>query len=145
MPNADVFAYLVAYGELLVGIALILGFLTRLSVLPGVAMNLAFLFAGTTSTNPQMLILGLALAGLGAGAGAYGLDRWVLPLLKEKAGPGAIRIAAVSAAAVCGLIVAWLAWITTDAEAWLGGALIAVLALIAFGTRQLGRQEQESR
>ena len=73
LPNADILAYLVAYGELLVGIALIVGFLTRISVLFGVAMNLAFLFAGTTSTNPQMLVLGLAIASFGASAGILGV------------------------------------------------------------------------
>jgi uncharacterized membrane protein YphA (DoxX/SURF4 family) len=52
LPNADLLAYLVAYGELVVGIALAVGLLTRLAALAGVAMNLAYLWAGTTSTNP---------------------------------------------------------------------------------------------
>jgi hypothetical protein len=44
-------------------------------------MNFAFLAAGTSSTNPQMLILGLAVVLVGAGAGVYGLDRWLMPRL----------------------------------------------------------------
>jgi thiosulfate dehydrogenase [quinone] large subunit len=38
----------VAFGELLVGIALIVGIFTHFSALMGVIMNLAFLFAGST-------------------------------------------------------------------------------------------------
>jgi thiosulfate dehydrogenase (quinone) large subunit len=80
LPNATAFSYLVAYGELLVGIALILGIFTHFSALMGVIMNLAFLFAGSTSTNPQMLVVGLAivLAG-GVAVGYYGLDFFARP------------------------------------------------------------------
>ena len=80
LPNATAFSYLVAYGELLVGIALILGIFTHFSALMGVTMNLAFLFAGSTSTNPQMLVVGLAivLAG-GVAVGYYGLDYFARP------------------------------------------------------------------
>lgn len=80
LPNATAFSYLVAYGELLVGIALILGIFTHFSALMGVIMNLAFLFAGSSSTNPQMLVVGLAivLAG-GVAVGYYGLDYFARP------------------------------------------------------------------
>lgn len=81
MPNATAFSYLVAYGELLVGIALILGIFTHFSAVMGVLMNLAYLFAGTTSTNPQMLVVGLAIALAGGVAvGYYGLDYFARPI-----------------------------------------------------------------
>src|SRR5262245_31405015 len=48
LPNATAFSYLVAYGELLVGIALLVGIFTHFSALMGVLMNLAYLLAGTT-------------------------------------------------------------------------------------------------
>ncbi len=81
LPNAALFSYMVAFGELLVGIALIVGIFTHFSALMGVLMNLAFLFAGTTSTNPQMLVVGLTifLAG-GVAAGYYGLDYFARPI-----------------------------------------------------------------
>jgi thiosulfate dehydrogenase [quinone] large subunit len=81
MPNATLFSYLVAYGELLVGIALILGIFTRFSAVMGVLMNLAFLFAGSTSTNPQLLVVGLTIVLVGGVAvGFYGLDYFARPV-----------------------------------------------------------------
>jgi len=131
LPNADIFAYLVAYGELLVGIALIIGFLTRLSALFGVFMNLAFLMAGVSSTNPQMLLLGLALVAFGSAAGVYGVDRWVLPWLRAKVGTEIMKTAWRLVFAALLVAAAWLAWITTDDVEWFVAAAIAGLALIA--------------
>jgi thiosulfate dehydrogenase (quinone) large subunit len=81
LPNALLFSYLVAWGELLVGLALILGIFTRFSAFMGVIMNMSFLLAGTLSTNPQMLFVGMfiALAG-GIAAGYYGLDYFARPI-----------------------------------------------------------------
>lgn len=84
LPNATLFSYLVAYGELLVGIALILGIFTHFAALMGVLMNLAYLLAGTTSTNPQLLVVGLVvlLAG-GVAVGYYGLDFFARPIERK--------------------------------------------------------------
>lgn len=135
LPNAEVLAYLVAYGEFLVGLALIIGLFTRLTALVGVTMNLVFLFAGTTSSNPQMLILGLGLAAFGTTAGVYGVDRWVLPLLRQKAGRRLLRAATIAVLVAIGLVGVWLAWIASDAETWLIALLVAALALFAFSQR----------
>jgi thiosulfate dehydrogenase [quinone] large subunit len=81
IPNATAFSYLVAYGELLVGIALIVGLFTHFAALMGAIMNLAYLFAGTTSTNPQMLVVGLVILLVGGLAvGYYGLDFFARPM-----------------------------------------------------------------
>src|ERR671939_1895512 len=75
LPNATLFSYLVAFGELLVGIALIVGIFTHFAALMGVIMNLSFLFAGSTSTNPQMLVVGMAIVLVGGVAvGHHGID-----------------------------------------------------------------------
>ena len=57
LPNAKLFSYLVAYGEVLVGLGLILGLLTGIAAFFGSVMNASFLFAGTVSTNPLLFIL----------------------------------------------------------------------------------------
>jgi thiosulfate dehydrogenase [quinone] large subunit len=82
IPNADIFSSLVVWGEVLAGLGLMLGCFTTVAALGGLAMSFAFLFSGTTSTNPQMAILGFILVAAGANAGRYGADRWVLPYLK---------------------------------------------------------------
>lgn len=79
LPNASIYSFLVAYGEVLVGIALIVGFWVGLSSFFGVLMNLSYLLAGTVSVNPQMLILGILLMLSWRIAGYYGLDRFFLP------------------------------------------------------------------
>src|SRR5690606_23931087 len=81
LPIAPLMSYLVAFGELLVGVALILGFLTGAAAFFGGLMNVAFMFAGTLSSNPLMFILATWLVLAWRVAGYYGLDRWVLPLL----------------------------------------------------------------
>ncbi|WP_407272114.1 DoxX family protein [Radiobacillus sp. PE A8.2] len=84
LPNADLFTILVMWGELLVGIALILGLFTNFAILMGLAMNFAFVFSGTVSTNGQMILLGMFILVAGANAGKYGLDRYTLPYLKAR-------------------------------------------------------------
>jgi thiosulfate dehydrogenase [quinone] large subunit len=52
LPNVALFAYVITFGEILVGVALILGILTGIAAFFGVFMNLNYLLAGTVSTNP---------------------------------------------------------------------------------------------
>ncbi len=79
--NPQFWSYLVAYGELLVGIALILGVVTGVAAFFGVLMNMNYLLAGTVSVNPQMLILGFFLILAWKVAGYWGGDYYALPLL----------------------------------------------------------------
>ena len=88
LPNAALFSYMVAYGEVLVGLALILGLLTNFAASMGVLMNLAYLFAGTISKNPQMLVAEAAIAVAGIAVGYYGLDRYLIPYMRERLGWG---------------------------------------------------------
>lgn len=81
LPNAKLFSYMVAFGEVLVGLGLILGLLTGIAAFFGGLMNASFLFAGTVSTNPLLFILATWLVLAWKVAGWYGLDRWALPLL----------------------------------------------------------------
>lgn len=81
LPNAKVFSYVVAWGEVLVGLGLIVGLLTGIAAFFGAIMNVSFLFAGTLSTNPLLFILATWLVLAWKNAGWYGLDRWALPFL----------------------------------------------------------------
>jgi len=87
LPNATIFSYLVAFGEVIVGISLILGVLTYVGLLAGALMNFNYLFAGTTSTNPNMLLITFILLYVGANSYFYGIDRFInyKGLFKKKA------------------------------------------------------------
>lgn len=83
LPHVALWSNLVAYGELLVGLALIAGFLTGLAAFFGVFMNLNFMLAGTVSVNPIWATLGIFLILAWRTAGYWGLDRFVLPKLRH--------------------------------------------------------------
>ncbi len=55
------FAKLVAVGELLVGIGLILGVFVGLAAFFGGLMNFSYMLAGTVSSNPVLLVLAILL------------------------------------------------------------------------------------
>lgn len=84
LPNADLINILVPWGELLVGIGLIIGLATLPALLAGAFMNLNFMLAGTTSTNPVLYTAAFLLIAAGAAAWFYGLDRLVWPYFKKK-------------------------------------------------------------
>ena len=86
LPNAAIFSNLVALGEVLIGIALIFGFLTGLVAFLGGMMNASFLLAGTISSNPVMFILATWLVLAWRVAGYYGLDFFVLERIGAPAG-----------------------------------------------------------
>ena len=88
LPNATFWSNVVAIGELLVGIGLILGALTGVAAFFGTVMNANYLLAGTVSTNPFLFILGTWLVLAWRTAGWWGLDRWLLPLLGTPWAPG---------------------------------------------------------
>jgi len=75
------FADLVMYGELLVGIALILGAFTGIAAFAGSFMNWNFIMAGTASINGLMLMLAVLLILAWKVSGWLGLDRWLLSWL----------------------------------------------------------------
>ncbi|MCK6257306.1 DoxX family membrane protein [Fictibacillus sp. KIGAM418] len=84
LPNAEIFNALIPWGEFLVGLGLLLGMFTSLAVLMGLTMNFAYLFSGTTSVNPQMVLAGMIVLAAGANAGRIGMDRWVVHYLGLK-------------------------------------------------------------
>ncbi|MFZ5816585.1 MAG: DoxX family membrane protein [Bacillota bacterium] len=75
------FAKVVAVGEVLVGVALLLGLLTGIVAFAGAFMNFNFMLAGTASTNPVLFTLAVLLILAWKVAGYWGLDRFLLPAL----------------------------------------------------------------
>lgn len=81
LPNAAVISYLVAWGEVLIGIGLLLGLATTAAALAGALMNLNFMLAGTTSTNPILYTAAVLVLAGGTASAYFGLDpavkRWL--------------------------------------------------------------------
>lgn len=73
------FGPLVAYAELLLGIALLLGAFVGIAAFGGAFLNLNFMLAGVASSNPVMFTCAIFLILAWKVAGWYGLDRWLLP------------------------------------------------------------------
>jgi thiosulfate dehydrogenase [quinone] large subunit len=87
LPNAKAFSYIIAFGELLTGLGLILGVFTYIALFAGAFMNLNYLLAGTTSLNPNMLTLTFILLYVGANSYYYGIDRFLMPLIRKNNKP----------------------------------------------------------
>jgi thiosulfate dehydrogenase (quinone) large subunit len=90
LPHVTLMSYMVAVGELLVGIALILGIFTGIAAFFGSFMNMNYLLAGSVSINPILFVIALFLVMAWRTAGWWGLDRWVLPALGTPWRPGLV-------------------------------------------------------
>ncbi|MFP3853624.1 MAG: DoxX family protein [Anaerolineales bacterium] len=88
LPNAALWGHMVAYGETLVGLALILGVFTGIAAFFGAFMNMNYLLSGAVSTNPILLAIAIFLILAWKTAGWWGLDRWILPALGTPWRPG---------------------------------------------------------
>lgn len=72
------FAKLVAYGELFIGIGLVVGAFVGVAAFFGAVMNWNFMMAGTASTNPVLFVVALLLIVAWKTAGYIGLDYFLL-------------------------------------------------------------------
>lgn len=81
LPHLSLWAHIVTYGEVLVGIALILGAFTGIAAFFGLFMNLNYLFAGTVSINPLLFTLSVGLILAWKIAGYIGADKFLLPYI----------------------------------------------------------------
>lgn len=78
LPHAVAWSYVVTYGEILVGLGLILGLFTGIAAFFGTVMNGSYLLAGTVSTNPILFACASLIVLAWKTAGWWGLDRFVL-------------------------------------------------------------------
>jgi thiosulfate dehydrogenase [quinone] large subunit len=75
------FAKLVAVGELVVGVALIIGAFVGVAAFFGAFMNWNYIMAGSASSNALFGLAAILLILAWKTAGYYGLDRFILPRL----------------------------------------------------------------
>ena len=75
------FAKVIVFGELAVGLGLIVGALVGVAAFFGALMNMSFLMAGTVSTNPVLFFAAILLILAWKNAGYLGIDRYLLPML----------------------------------------------------------------
>lgn len=82
------FSKVIYIGEILIGVALILGLFTGIAAFFGGFMNWNFMMAGSASTNPVLFTLSILLVLAWKTAGWWGLDRFLLPALGTPWQPG---------------------------------------------------------
>lgn len=75
------FAKIIVFGEILIGIGLIVGALVGFAAFFGALMNMSFMLAGSASTNPVLFSLSIAIILAWRVAGLIGIDRYLLPVL----------------------------------------------------------------
>jgi len=81
LAHPTLWSNLVAWGELAVGLGLILGAFTGIAAFFGLFMNLNYLLAGTVSVNPILFTLSIGLILAWKVAGYIGVDHYLLPKL----------------------------------------------------------------
>jgi thiosulfate dehydrogenase (quinone) large subunit len=84
------FSDLIVYGEILVGVALILGAFTGLAAFFGAFMNWNYIMAGSAGANALLLVIAVGLIVGWKISGWVGLDRWLLPMLGTPWRPGTL-------------------------------------------------------
>jgi len=90
LPHVGLFAFLVSWGELAVGLGVLLGVLTGIAAGFGVLMNLNYLLSGVVSINPVLGMFALFLVFSWRVCGWIGLDRFLLPALGLPWKPGTV-------------------------------------------------------
>jgi thiosulfate dehydrogenase [quinone] large subunit len=90
LPAAPTWSWAVAIGEVLVGLALLVGLFTGIAAFFGGFMNVNYLLAGTVSSNPFLFVFATWLVLAWKTAGWLGLDRWALMGLGTPWRPGKV-------------------------------------------------------
>jgi thiosulfate dehydrogenase (quinone) large subunit len=90
LAHPGVWSYMIAWGETLVGLGLILGIFTGIAAFFGSILNVNYLLAGSVSTNPILFVIATWLVLAWRTAGWWGVDRWLLPALGTPWRPGLV-------------------------------------------------------
>ncbi|MFE3976213.1 MULTISPECIES: DoxX family protein [unclassified Peribacillus] len=92
IPHVELFNTFVPWGELLVGIGLLIGCFTKTAVFFGLVMNFSYLFSGSTSTNTQLILLSMFILVSALNAGRFGVDGLLMASLKDKLFANKIKV-----------------------------------------------------
>jgi len=79
--TASFFAKVITFGEITIGIAMILGLFVGIAAFLGATLTVSFGLAGVAGVNPVFMIGEILLILAWRNAGYIGLDRYVLPAL----------------------------------------------------------------
>jgi thiosulfate dehydrogenase [quinone] large subunit len=82
------FGKLIAVGEVLVGVGIIVGGLVGVAAFFGALLNMSFMLAGSASTNPVLFSLDILLMIAWQVAGYWGADHVILPVIGAPWQPG---------------------------------------------------------
>jgi thiosulfate dehydrogenase [quinone] large subunit len=96
IPNASWIARAVTLGELVIGALLILGLFTGVAAVAGLALNVIYMFSGSSGVNPAYAIVAVLLILAWRNAGYLGLDRLALPMIRNQLHPGPRMITPVT-------------------------------------------------
>jgi thiosulfate dehydrogenase [quinone] large subunit len=77
------FAKVIAVGEFMVGVALVLGLFTGMAAFFGGLMNWNFMMAGSASVNPMFFLISVGLVLSWKVCGWIGVDRWLVPFVGQ--------------------------------------------------------------
>jgi thiosulfate dehydrogenase [quinone] large subunit len=88
IPNASWIARVVSVSELAIGVLLILGLFTGAAAVAGLALNVIYMFSGSSGVNPAYAIVAVFLILAWRNAGYLGMDRLVLPMMRNRLHPG---------------------------------------------------------
>ncbi|KRL06840.1 hypothetical protein FC92_GL000363 [Liquorilactobacillus hordei DSM 19519] len=83
-PNIGIFNFLVVWGEIFIGLGLIFGAFTTTATFFALMMNFSYLLSGSISVNPKYIVLEFIVIVAGYNAGKLGLDRFIIPFIREK-------------------------------------------------------------
>jgi len=75
------FSWFIVFGEIAVGVGLLIGALTGVAAFFGATMNMSYMLAGSASSNPILFAASIGLILGWRVAGYYGIDRYLLPRL----------------------------------------------------------------
>jgi thiosulfate dehydrogenase (quinone) large subunit len=88
VPNASWIAKVVTVSELVIGVLLILGLFTGAAAFAGLTLNLVYMFTGSAGVNPAYAVVAVLLILAWRNAGYLGLDRLILPVMRNRFRPG---------------------------------------------------------
>ncbi len=83
LPNLVVWSNAVVFGEMAIGLGLIVGLCTRTAAFFAFFMAFNFLLSGTVSINPVLVLLAICVMLAHRVAGYWGLDRYAKPLCRR--------------------------------------------------------------